>query len=117
MGYTLQLLDTCSPDYFQGFAPSEHQELIAVSVWCEMTPKGLYDAILDEWRASDDSGLCCEESTIGAIRTYMSNATGAQDCTQHDFAAMYGLEYAGSIDNEEHDSSYQYFVLTDDLDD
>lgn len=113
MDYTLSLIDVCNSDYLQGYAPIPGEsELLAVPVFCEMTQKQFYDAVLHEWQHGDDTGLTDEQAMIDAVRAFLGPYTGNMECTQPEFANCIGIQCAPSVDDYDSETLYAYMTLT-----
>lgn len=116
MTYTLSLLDVCTSDFFYGYAPTPGKsELLAVPVFCEMTQKQFYDAVMNEWLQGDDTGLQNEQATVDAVRAFLAPFTGDMKCTQSEFTNAIGIQHAPSVDDCECETVYVYLSLTLDV--
>ena len=114
--YKLELLDTCTSDYFQGCSTSETVECLCIPVDNTTTPKELYGAITREWESCDiprsdylnDSNLFDD-----SIHEFLAPVTGEMDCSQSDFAAFIGATYATPYNDDDcFESCYSYFKLS-----
>jgi len=106
--YNVRILDTCLPDYFQGYVDDTGKQCIAIPVDSETTPSEFYQAFMDEWNNSE-SDLNSYDNTDSAIRAFISCYTGNMDCTQLEFAEFIGSQHTEPY--TESDSVYCYLAL------
>jgi hypothetical protein len=114
--YTLTHLDTCLPDYFNGYRETETSEVLAIPVDESTTPQLFYHLLDMEYNGGSSDKLSDGDAFDSALRALLAPYTGDMDCSQSEFAQAIGANYAEVIDEDDQDteSVYCYMLLSQD---